>query len=77
MDDHNATSPLQLVKRLQARASKDQVRSDHPLRACARELEAAIPLYFGSPQKMAAAAFIRLYSRACKAWRDHTGEHVL
>lgn len=74
MDTPNATSPALLVKRMIARAARDQLRHGDRLCVAARELEAAIPLY---PQRMAAAAFIRIYSRACKAWRDHTGERVL
>jgi hypothetical protein len=75
MNQPAATSPSLLVKRLHARAHRDQVPYLHPLRARARELEAAIPLYYA--QQMGPRAFMRLYARACKAWRDHTGEFVL
>ena len=74
MGDVPAHSPALLVKRMLARAARDQLRHNDRLCVRARELEAAIPLY---PAKMAAAAFMRIYARACKAWRDHTGEQVL
>lgn len=67
----------ELGKKMVARADRDKLPENHPLRTLAAEFDDASAKYLANPQKMGVRAFMGFWARARKAWCQHTGDALL
>lgn len=70
-------SYTELAKKMVARADRDKLPENHPMRTRAAEFDDATQKYLATPQKMGVRAFMGFWARARKAWCNHTGDALL
>lgn len=66
-----------LAKRAIARADKDRLSEDHPVRVTAIAFEEAAKGFFSEPQTVNIKKFMGCFARARKAWCEYSGESLL
>lgn len=66
-----------LSDRMLARANKDKLPADHPLRMLAAQFNVAADGFYGDPQTVTIKQFMGYWARARRAWSDYSGEPLI
>ena len=63
--------------KMRARANRDNLPADHPIRLAADAFDTAAKGYFAEPQTCAVKAFMGCWARARSRWSEYSGEAFL
>lgn len=66
-----------LAKRMVARADKDALSEDHPMRENAAKFDAAAKGFYSEQPTCDVKTFMGAYARARRSWCDYTGESLV
>lgn len=70
----HAEAQTELGKRMLARADRDNLALDHPLRVLAHAFETATVGYYADPQTCDSRKYLGCWARARRAWCDYAEE---
>lgn len=70
-------SPTALSGKMRARADADQLATDHQVRTLADAFDKAADGFYATPQTVTVQQFMAAWTRARRAWCEHSGEPLL